>query len=48
VRTGSLSALAVEEAHCCVAGEGVSEKIQDCSIEVGLCRWEEEEEAAGH
>jgi hypothetical protein len=48
VRTGSLSALAVEEAHCCVVGEGVSERSQDYSIGVGLYRWEEEEEAAGH
>jgi hypothetical protein len=46
--TGSLSALAVEEAHCCVAGEEVSEKSPGYSIEVGLCRWEEEEEAVGH
>jgi hypothetical protein len=37
----------VGEVHCCVWEEEASERIQDYSIEVDLCRWEGEVEAAG-
>jgi hypothetical protein len=37
---------AMGEAHYCVRGEEASERIQDCSVGVDLCRWEEEGEVA--